>query len=388
VDWRTPAIVSFLRNVAGALSPGYRVVAHVHRPALLPTLRTGTIYGVLFTVLCASAGFVLAGDSGQSNTGGTLQGGVSATAVKVYSFELLNITSAKAIGKQIDVLTTAYFTATVFAPNGWKNVTGLYVDLWYTNDSAAMTYAGQTTGKNYRGNLSYTNAGLSSPTLAQWTNNSAVGNLDYILGSSSTTTNSAGFNYTFKIAFQFHAQMHHALGVTPSTSGYVGAKTWDAQFLATDSNGDLTSQATNSTGDFLQFGIFEHTSVSLSTSTWTATGIAPGASKTTNIVTVTYASNGNYSMNITLEKLLTNIAGDTIPAVDVSVTGGAASGLTYGAPPSTNYIFGGASSFALQAANADALSVTISFTITVPIGTPVGVYSAPLVLTLTESGTP
>lgn len=357
-----------------------------------------TMIGLLvLSLVLVGVGYVLAVDVPQSNSGGTLSGSVSASAPKVYYFDLDNnaTTNASQNGKSINVLITYRFNVTVYAPNGWQNVSKMYFNLWYDNGSASLSFTGQNAGSNYKANLSYSNPSqLSSPSLTQWSVSS--GNLQYISPSSWIKTNSAGFNYTFGIAFKLYAQMHHATTpASPSKTGYANLKSWNVQFGVQNTTGAVFWTYANQTGYYLEFGVYQYTSLSLSSSTWTATGIAPGSSGTTNTVTVTFSSNGNFSSNITLSSVLTS-GSNTIPASDTFVEGGSVVSFTaYSATGSTGtiYLYGvgtgsGTTTYVLQSANANSQTFTIQFRITVPIGTAVGTYKAPVVLTLSQSPSP
>jgi hypothetical protein len=360
-------------------------------------LRRAGVVAVLFTLCLVGVGAALAGDVPQSNAGGTLSGGVSATSPKIYWFDLDANTTGNASqnGRSLDVLTTYRFNVTVFAANGWENVSAMYFNVWYDNGSTSLTYTGQGAWSNYKANLSYSNPSqASSPTLAQWS--VGFGNVQYIAPSSWIQTNAAGYNYTFGIAFKLRQQMHHATTpATPSTTGYANLRSWNAQFGVVNTTGAAFVQSTNTTGRYLEFGIYQYTSLSLSTSAWTATGIAPGSSGTTNIVTVTYSSNGNFSANITLSSLLTS-GSNTIPASGTFVKGGSVGTFTaYSTTGSagTIYLYGtgtgsGTTTYVLQSATANSQTFTIQFQITVPLGTAVGTYRAPVVLTLSQASSP
>lgn len=361
-----------------------------------PTLRRALAISLLAGLVLAGVTVAL-GAGNQSNLGGTLNGGVSLSAPKISGFDLNNTgaNNHSRNGMGLDIPTNYQLVVTVNSTNGWSNVSAMYFDLWYDNGSASLGFSGQTAGMNYKLNISYSNPSqATSPSLGQWTVvNPSGGNINYIEASSWIRVNAAGQNYSFGIAFKLHDQVHHATTpATPSTSGYDNLKSWNAQFGVMNTTGGLTWQQKNTTGYFLEFGVNQYTSFISSAPTWTISGIAPGSSSQTNTVVITYTSNGNYSFNVTLMGLLTS-GSNTIAASNVRVYGGGVSGppgTAYAGTGSGNtiYLWGGASSYILQSADGDSATVSVTFRITVPLGTPAGTYTAPIVLTVNQAAAP
>lgn len=351
------------------------------------TSRRVAIGILLFAIAVASMGFVIATDINSSNQGGTLTGTVSSTAPKVFWFDIADSSNNSLAGAQINVLTTYYFNVSVYASNGWKDVASIAFHIWYDNGTPALPYLSQGAGKNYAASLSYSNPARTSPYMTDFT--TATGNIDYIVASSSNRTNLVGQNYTLHLAFKLHAQMHHALGGTLSGTGYDIPYSWNAEVVVTDVSSNVVTVQKNTAGKYLEFGVFQYTSISLGTTTWNFGTLVPGQTGTSP-VTITYKSNGNYSANVTLMALLTDSNGDTIAASAVSVSGGAISSTAFGGIGAghTIYFFGASSSYAEQAANADYQTVTVTFSVTVPLGTPTGTYSAAVVFTLNQQSAP
>ena len=359
-----------------------------------PTLRRALAISLLAGLVLAGVTVAL-GAGNQSNQGGTLNGGVSLSAPKIRDFDLNNTGAGNLSqnGKGLDIPTTYQLVVTVNSTNGWSNVSAMYFDLWYDNGSASLGFSGQAAGKNYKLNISYSNPGqATSPSLGQWTNASG-GNIFYDQASSWIRQNAAGQNYSFGIAFKLHDQVHHATTpATPSTSGYDNLQSWNAQFGVMNTSGGLTWQQKNTTGYYLEFGVNQYTSFISSAPTWTISSIAPGAETQTNTVVIHYSSNGNYSFNVTLMGLLTSGV-NTIAASNVKVYGGGIAGppgTAYGGTGAgfTIYLWGGASSYILQSADDSSATVSVTFSIAVPLGTPAGTYTAPIVLTVNQAAAP
>lgn len=357
-----------------------------------PSLRRALVVSVLAGLVLAGLGYAI-GAGNQSNLGGTLNGTVDLSAPQISGFDLNNtgVNNYSQNGMSINVLNDYQLVVTVDSPNGWTNVSKMSFDLWYDNGSAVLGYSGQTAGNNYKLNLTYLNAGQApAPTMGQWS--VGVGNIAFNSGSSWIRRNVAGQNYSFGLVFQLDAQVHHATTPSsPSKLGYVNLKSWNAEFRVMNTSNQFTSVSGNTTGFFLEFGVNQYTSFSSGSPTWTVTGIAPGFTVQTNTVTITFTSNGNFSFNVTLIAQLTS-GSNSLTAGDVQVYGGsiAAPGSAFAGigAGSTIYLLGTSSTEVLQAASASTSSVSVTFRITVPIGTPAGTYTAPIVLSVNQAASP
>lgn len=352
-------------------------------------LRRALLSGLIFFAVLMSLGNALAGDVSNTDGSGTLQGDVNPNAPVLWYYNVTDGAGVSKWGAQLDVQTTYTVYATVNAPNGWASVTGLYVNFWWDGGSDGLTFANQASGSNFKLNLSYTNAGSTSPTVSQWA--IASGNWAYTSGSSSIAVNAAGYNYSFRLAISLNAMVRAAPApTTPSVGGYKNIHSWNAQLVATDtSGGTVTYRSNQTTTVYYEFGVYQYTHITVPAS-WDAGAIAPGASGTAPSQNVVYSSNANYTLKAYLNGLLTS-GGNTIPADQVQITGGGLSNAAFSGIGVANslYLYGdGAPTYQAMDANANDMTVGVSFKINVPLGTPVGAYSATVTFALAAKPQP
>src|SRR5437879_7058307 len=155
------------------------------------------IGGFLFLVRLMSAGYAMGLDGGSSSGGGTISQTVNPNAPRLIAFDMRYASNnSSAIGRQVDVLTGLHFWIQVNNTNGWASLTNLWVNLWYDAGNDATSYDAASSAANYKINITYTNAGASSPTATQWA--LVGGNIAFVNSANVTTyTVQPNFEYAF-----------------------------------------------------------------------------------------------------------------------------------------------------------------------------------------------
>ncbi len=349
-------------------------------------VRSALFVGIVALAFLVSLGQVMAPDVGQADdTDNTLSVTVTSQAPVVYNYRITNAADVNQMHEQLDVLSTYYFNVTLSDENGWSDIAYAEIHIWFDGGNDATTFAGQTTGANYRANLNYTNAGpLNAPALSEWS--VSEGNMAYNATDSTIFTNAANQNYTFKLSFDLNAQIHQADDpVTFGTGNYDDANSWNSEVFANDTGGNAVTNQVDTSGYYHEFGVFQYTSVSISAN-WDAGSLAPGQSGTTAAVSVTHQSNDDYNMTVWFTTDLTS-GGDTIPVTNVNITalGDAGDDIT------TDQAFAGtgignaetirsSTGTGGHQVSADSDSTTVQFRVFVPLGTPTGTYTANLTI--------
>ena len=357
-------------------------------------LRRSLVVGITFFALVMSLGQALAGDSGSSNDNGTITGVVNANAPTINVADIRNTGNTTVTGTQLDVLSNYRFYLDVTESNGWASLRNVYVQLWFDLGTDTTTFATATAANNYRINVTYDNsAAQSSPTAGQWS--VKAGNV--ALGAVVMNEIVASQEYAFQITFQLDAQIHQAqLPSAARNGGYSNAYSWNGQFTARDANGNLVTRQSDATsGDYYEFGVFQHTSVTLGGQNWAAGGVAPGASSQTGTVTVTHTSNANYKLFVYANGNLvsgsnTIAIGNVLALAAADLSDDLSSNTAFPGTGSVNpiYLMGSGATFHAFAPNTNSTATVVQFQINVPLGTPVGTYTATLVMTVQQQAPP
>jgi hypothetical protein len=349
--------------------------------------RQSLFAGFLFFAIVMSMGSALAEDKATSIITGQVKITVASVPPEITQFDIRNAANTSSVLlESMDVLTTYRIIATVNNDNGWTNITKMFVNLWWDGDSTPeKTYDEQKgTGANFHANLSYTNAApLDSPSETEWS--VVSGNWVYDGTDSAVYTIIPGQKYMFDLSFQFRQQMRW--GSNPLLPGgitdYVNKNSWNGQFIAMNSGGNVTVQPKNSAdpllGVYVEVGVFRYTEIGPQAPTWDAGSVAPGAANDTNNVIVTYASNMNYKLKAFFTTHLVS-GTNQISATNIRLrhTGNATNDLAFAdiGEASSLYIEGSSGAFQLMDRDRNALSVGVRFNIFVPFGTPSGPYVA------------
>ena len=346
------------------------------------------IGGFLFLVLLMSAGSAMGLDGGSSSGGGTISQTVNPNAPRLIAFDMRYASNnSSAMGNQVDVLTGLHFWIRVNNTNGWASLTNLWINLWYDAGDDATSYDAANSAANYKINITYTNAGASSPTATQWA--LIGGNIAFVNSANVTTyTVQPNFEYAFRLSFQLHTQIHQAQKPILSSTGYANAYSWNARFGANDVSNDINYTSKDPTaGTFYEFGVYQYTSISLASTTWTGASGAPGQTVLTNSITVTHSSNAAYWLNVTAGGDLTNASsGNTIGITNVKVVHNAgqddlsANTAFPGSAPRTVTLLGtGTNTPHAFDTTGDSQTVPVQFQISIPLGT----FAAPYTATIT-----
>ena len=357
-------------------------------------LRGALVAGFLFFVLILSAGHAIAPDGGSSSDGGTISQTVNANAPRLIAFDIRNAANTSSVmGTQLDVLTTFNFWITVNNTNGWASITNLYVNLWYDAGVDATSYDSANSAANYKINITYTNVAATSPTATQWALIS--GNVAFVPSTDVTIyTNQPTYNYSFRMAFQLHAQIHQAQDPTPSSAGYSNAYSWNARFGARDvtPNVNYTSKDPT-TGLFYEFGVYQYTSISLASTIWTGASAAPGQTVSTNSITVTHSSNAAYWFNVTAGGDLSDGSIHTIGITNVKVVHTGQDDLSAntsfpGSAPRTVTLLGTSTTPHVFDDTGDSQAVPVQFQISIPLGTFAATYTVAVTVKVEQRAPP
>jgi hypothetical protein len=279
--------------------------------------------------------------------------------------------------------------------NGWESLTKLWINLWYDAGSDLTAFDSASSAANYKINITYTNTGaLSAPTTGQWALIS--GNIAFVPASDVTiVTVHSGFEYAFRLSFQLRAQIHQAQDPTPSTLGYANAYSWNARFGANDLSNDITFISDDpTTGNFYEFGVYQYTSISLATPTWTGASAAPGQTVLTNSIVVTHSSNAAYWLNVTAGGDLSG-GGHTIGIANVKVVHNAGSddlsantAFPGTAPRTVRLLGSGTNTPHAFDSTGNSQTVPVQFQIAIPLGTFAATYTASITVLVDQRKPP
>ena len=343
--------------------------------------------GTMTFALLLGLGQAMAVDkASDTDTDNTLGATVSSDPPVITGFDITDASDTSFMHAQLDVTPTTYFfNVTVNDDNGWSDIQWINIRVWFDNESSEISFDSQTTGANYKAVLNYTNAGdLTTPNLGEW--NVTEGNIVYTSGSSSIFTNTANQNYTFKLAFVLNEQIRQANTPSNTAAGsYNDLGSWNAEVKAIDSGVTTTNQA-NTTNVFHEFGVFQFTNVSIASDWTVAATIAPGASDSTPIVTVTHKANRNYTMTVWFDSHLTGPATIDVSNINITADGDAddeiTADLSFAGLGEANerYIHGSATTNKTHNFTDNQETTGVKFRIFVPLGTLSGTYTANLTI--------
>ena len=142
--------------------------------------------------------------------------------------------------------------------------------------------------------------------------------------------------------------------------------------------------------EHMEFGVFMYTFVNISAD-WTVT-LGPGQTANTNAVTVYWRSNDDFTMKIRFTTDLIK-GSDTISIINVQILAAADPGdnITADTPftglgESSNavFIYGTASWYFTHSANTDEDTTVVQFSVTIPLGSAPGIYTAQLTIKVTQ----
>ncbi len=340
--------------------------------------------------LLMTMGRVLAADvPSATDTNNTLGATVSSNSPVISSVDIKNGKTGAAtslMGSQLDVSTTYYVWLTVNDANGWADIKWANVRMWYDGGSSEIAFSAQTSGANYRADFNYTNvAPLTDPATTEWS--VAEGNVAYSSADTDIVTNTANQNYTFKLSFQLNAQIRQANDpVNSGTVNYDDLGSWNMEVRARDATNPDVFNRIGAGGVYHEFGVFQFTSVSIGAN-WDAGTIAPGASGSTSVVTVTHQSNRQYKMKLWFDTHLVSGPNTiTITNVQILAAGDASDAITSDtaftalAEANSIYIHGSAATFRAHDATGNSQTTGVQFRVNVPLATPSGSYVANLTI--------
>ncbi len=337
---------------------------------------TTIVVAVIALLLIVPAASVLATDQGTaSDTNTTLRCYVQTGLPIINSVKLMDSTGALRNNTQIDVLQTYYFEINATQDAGWLNITYVNITLSYDfgDDSALPTV---TTTNNTQFRLVYDNTtgtesfGLAAAGLGEVTFNG--GSITYVNSTSSV----------LNFSFTPNNEIRHATGAagTNNGPGFNDLNSWNYRVNATNTDGQTSSNWDD------EFGVYRYTTVSAATDP-EGTG-SPGYTiplNTNGDTTVTYSANEQFTLTVAIGDLSDGT--NTITADNVDVTGGNLANANFASGGSTQYIYGSATPTYHAAYDTYNPSVdhtvTTSWQISIPFGTPTGTYTSTVTYTIT-----
>jgi hypothetical protein len=349
-------------------------------------LRRSVVAGLLLVVVVLSMGRVAAPDTGGTNGTGTVSTVVTSAAPTITEFDIRNPgDNTSRMGAQLDVNTPYWFWVRVNDDNNWTDIRDVWINLWFDGGNDSAAYSAQTTGPNYRLNLTYNNSdGDNTPETSEWS--VSEGNFVYSSASSSILANTAPRDFSFQLAFTLNKQVRQANDPSNVTAGaYNDANSWNAQVGARDDANNLVTVRQNAANVYFEFGIFQYTEVTVGGPWSTTTSLAPGQNGSTNTVTITHISNRDYRVRVWFVGHLTsgpnmiNVSNvKVLAAADPNDAVLADTAFTGIGQSNSIYIRGSGSTSVLHDATGNSTTTVIQLNITVPLGTQAGTYVATL----------
>ncbi len=292
---------------------------------------------------------------------------------RIVSYDLQDSSGASKLNAQIDVNSEYHFIVNVTHPNGWTRVNNVTIRAWFDFGSESTVYNG-TRGGNINLFMVYDRA--SGTFSLKWPTGGEV-----TLG---TCIDTAIDSNTHLLEFYFTpgAQFRYAPGdgTWNSGPGLNDINSWNFEINVTDTGGWYDSVED-------EFGVYRFTSVSASGNP-RATGY-PGLTYVMSpSTTVTYSSNADFRLNVSIDDLWNSANTASISAANVAInwTGHVPNSYVYftgaGSPI---WIFGSPSSFEPAPLNGTSQTITVYWRIDIPAGTLPDTYSSPVNYTISQN---
>jgi len=336
---------------------------------------TTIVAAVIVLLLIMPAASVLAADQQSAqDQSTTLRCHVQTGVPTIDSVKFMDGTWALRNNTQIDVLDTYYFEVQATQDAGWGNITYVNITLSYDfgDDSGMQPYS---TTNNTQFRLVYDNStggetfGLAAGGSGEVT--FVAGSITYV----NSTTSILNFSFTPQ------NEIRHATGAGTGGTGFNDLNSWNYRVNATNTDGQVSA------GWDDEFGVYRYTTISASTDP-EGTG-SPGQTvplNTNGNTVVTYSANERFNLTVAIIDLTDGT--NTITADNVVVTGGNLVNSAFASGGSTQYIYGTGGATPTYHAAYDTYNpatdhtVTTSWQITIPFGTPTGTYTSTVTYTI------
>jgi len=337
---------------------------------------TGIAVGVLIALLLiVPAGGVMAADqSSDTDMNTTIRCNVEQGLPVINYVKFMDDSWTLRNNTQIDVLDTYYFEIEATQDTEWSDIDHLDVLLWFDfgDDSAVPT---STTTNNTQFLLRYDNSsGTESFGLVDNGNGEVTfdaGSITYV----NSTTSILNFSFTPQ------NEIRHATGAANGGPGFNDLNSWNYRVNATNTAGYTSANWDD------EFGVYRYTTVSAvndpeGTGTPGQNNIALDDNGNT---VVTYSANEKFKLSVGINDLTDG--SNTITADNVRVMGGDIGSYTaFASGGSTQWIYGGSASYhsAYDTYNPSSdHTVTTSWVMDIPFGTPSGTYTSTVTYTIT-----
>ena len=336
-------------------------------------IKIGIIWAIALLMLSPIGGMpvgnVMAGDIGSYSDNSTNITCIVHQGPIIQAYGLLNSTNVNLTNDMLDVQVEYHFYAVVNQSSGWSDMEYVNITAWYdNNDDSAYNY-NVTAGANLNFKLVYDNttgtASISSP----------YGNVLNVHG---TETVIDTYTHNITIYFTLDYQMRHAPGdgnwSDGGGPGWNDLDSWNFRINATSVGGYATKDD--------EFGIYKYTYVAASGDPSVTT--SPGTGHTTNVMSpvqkLTFRTNDVFWLNVTIGDLTSGSNSITSDNVWVRTNNGTVTTDTQFPGPGggTLVLYGTAGAGNYSAAYADGSEelCDVTWSIDVPLGTPVGTYTS------------
>ncbi|MEW6070755.1 MAG: hypothetical protein AB1485_09075, partial [Candidatus Thermoplasmatota archaeon] len=292
--------------------------------------------------------------------------------ITINEYDLRNATDVSKLNTQIDVNQEYYFYVNITHSEGWTGVDFVNITCWYDNGTETSTYNSTWDGaKNYNFFLQYENTTGTPIFRKLWPDSDEIK-----LGpTASTETYVTSTTFILKIYFTPGNQTRWAKGggadgIWDKGEGFDDTYSWNFEINATNVSGAYASK-TNETG------VFRYTSIVVSQNWIGLNPVEPGGNTDTNPVTINFSSNYDFNLTIWFVNNLTNVSlSAEIPIANnvmIYAVGDISNTYFIGIGESNKiYIYQNKPHFREGVSQ----SITVTFNVSVPIGTLAGNYVA------------
>ncbi|MCX6666581.1 MAG: DUF2341 domain-containing protein, partial [Euryarchaeota archaeon] len=215
----------------------------------------------------------------------------------IHTYALSNSTGSKLnnLTGALDVNKEYCFSVNITDSNGWANIEYINITSWYDFGDDGTTY-NQTVGGNLNFFLQYQNTTGTGQFLILWPDDE-VQLIEANCTQNIVDADTRIINISFKLGSQARwANSNNTWDTSPNTMN--DDYSWNFEICVTDQNG-LSASVVD------EYGVYKYSSI-LPDQNWVDVIASPGFDDTSNVVTITYASNYDFNISIYFEENLTN----------------------------------------------------------------------------------
>ncbi len=308
-------------------------------------------------------------------------------------FELLDENYNSILDAQVDVNTEITCNITVEDLNGWDDIYSVKILCYYDGGNDSNDFDDQTTGRNYKFMLEYSNwIGQSAPTTSYMSVEYDDSTDNNLISEGSHAVSQITSNLKYKLTWKFTLGYQFKQADIPDNfdgTSYANTNSWNVLAEASD-RGSTTIQSHDGE-DAYEFGICKYVYLDSQTTTWDVGGVVPGANSDATPSPVISRSNDDFDLTVWQQGDLTcTNPSMTLPTSEGYVT--VLASATSSDDISTNQVFadngegneetilanGGHGDHSAYRAYNSQVSTYVNFNIAVPYGTLPGVFTAGL----------